>query len=400
MSQAPGTQIAERTPQQELVSQVRSEEFMQQVALALPETVPPRRFVRATITAVNQNPDLADPEKCNVGTVFTALLRAAQDGLLPDGREAAIAIYKGKAQYLPMIGGYRKIAGDHGWQIVARVVYEADEFEYEEGLKPKLRHVRARPGVDRGERIAAYATARHISGQVAAPVVMYADEIAKRQAKAQTQNVWNEWPDRMWEKTVGKALFKELPIGDLDPRVARVIAAGETNGDDAAAMLYGPRARRELPAPSTPAAEVGASADGTQGEGTESQDAGQQAGASAAAEAPAPDAFPGEPSTEEEPEQQSMFKAPAGVTQPEDAEAAKAAADAAGAEVISRGTHKGKTIEMVAALSRGPGWVKWAMETPDFPHCQAARTYARVFLPETYAEAMAALATKPQEQAA
>jgi recombination protein RecT len=381
-----GTDVATHTPQQELVASVAGEQFQQQVALALPETIAPRRFVRATITAINQNPDLADSQKVERGSLFTALLRAAQDGLLPDGREAAIAPYKGKAQYLPMIGGYRKIAGDHGWQIVARVVYEADEFEFEEGLEPKLRHVRARPGVERGARVAAYATASHVSGAKAAPVVMYANEIDQRKAVAQTDRVWNAWTDRMWEKTVGKALFKELPIGELDPRVARVIAAEDVPPAAARALMYGSDSDTPAGVEAEPVPVDGGGGSGTQAAGPD-----QQAGAAAGSGESAPAASAPDPDDEPDVgEQPSPFQAPT------DAQAVRDAADAAGRYTIETGKYKGKTIAGLASEKGGPGWIAWAIKAKDHAATPYAKSYARVYLPEEFQAAMAELQTKAQ----
>lgn len=230
-----GQEVDARTPQQQLLSKIRSDRFQEQIEAALPATVTPQRFIRAAATALLDNPDLAN---ARLDTLFASLLKCAQDGLLPDGREAAIVLYKRDAQYLPMVGGYRKIAGEHGWQIVARVVYQADEFEFEQGFEPRLRHVPARPGVDRGQRVAAYAVAQHRDGRRAHPVVMTAQEIDERRKKAQTDMVWKQWTDRMYEKTVAKAIFKELPLETLDPRVQRLIEARD-NPEQAEALMYG-----------------------------------------------------------------------------------------------------------------------------------------------------------------
>jgi penicillin V acylase-like amidase (Ntn superfamily) len=57
------TTVAKRTPSQELVGRIRSEDFKNQVALALPAGVSPDRFVRATVTALMQNPDIVKAER-------------------------------------------------------------------------------------------------------------------------------------------------------------------------------------------------------------------------------------------------------------------------------------------------------------------------------------------------
>ncbi len=225
------------TAAQHLMSQVRGDEFKQQVEMAIPENMPPSRFVRATVTALLQNESLANVDR---DSFFASILKCAQDGLLPDGREAAVVPYKGKAQYLPMIGGYRKIAGEHGWTIDTVVVHAADEFSYELGLDPKVIHRPAPINSDRGELVAAYAIGRHRDGRRMVEVYEAA-KVEAAKGVAQTDRVWKQWPTQMWEKTVGKRLFAKLPLDPSDKRVAGLVVDAEVIGPDASAtMLYGP----------------------------------------------------------------------------------------------------------------------------------------------------------------
>ena len=227
----------DRSPAQILTAQVRSDEFKEQVAMALPENMPPSRFVRATVTALLQNPALADVDR---DSLFASMLKCAADGLLPDGREAALVPYKGKAQYLPMIGGYRKIAGEHGWTIETVVVHAKDVFSYSLGLDPRVDHTPAAINTDRGDLVAAYAIGRHRDGR---RVVEVYDAAAVAAAKgvAQTDRVWKQWPAQMWEKTVGKRLFAKLPLDPADKRVAGLMVdAQEIGPAGSTALLYGP----------------------------------------------------------------------------------------------------------------------------------------------------------------
>src|SRR5438552_10623132 len=73
--------------------------FREQLKMALPDHIPVDRFIRVTLTAVQTNPDLLNPQKVQRQSLFGALTKAAQDGLLPDGREGVIIPYKGKAQW-------------------------------------------------------------------------------------------------------------------------------------------------------------------------------------------------------------------------------------------------------------------------------------------------------------
>jgi recombination protein RecT len=232
------TDIVKRSPMQELVSQVRSDQFLDQVKAALPGNVSPERFVRVAVTAINQNPDLVAVDKA---TLFSSIIRCAQDGLLPDGREAALVVFNDKkaaggkrSSYLPMIGGYRKIAAKHGLSLEAFLVHENDEFDYELGYEPVLRHKPPRLGSDRGEVLGAYAVARHVDGRKWLDV-MSRDEIEKVRAvsRAATSEYgpWvNHWGE-MARKTVARRLFKQLPLDDVDEADAKVIEAGDADAD-------------------------------------------------------------------------------------------------------------------------------------------------------------------------
>ena len=238
------TDVVQYTPQQELVQQIRSDEFRSQIALALPENVTPERFVRVAITALQANPAIAELER---QSVHRALLQSAAMGLLPDAREAAIVPFKGKAQLIAMVGGLRKIAAEFGWTIYTAIAYENDTFEYEQGLDVRFRHVPVRPGAERGEPIAAYAVGKHADGRRELEVLTVA-EVEKIRAVSQSgqkpEGPWVNWWHQMAEKSAAKRLFKKLPLSEDDKRVRIIRAAVEPA--EAAAAMYGPEARAAL----------------------------------------------------------------------------------------------------------------------------------------------------------
>lgn len=228
--QRTSTEVARRTPTQEVLATITSDAFLEKLAAALPEDVTPKRFVSVTVTAIRRTPELitAEPE-----SLYTSVLRCAQDGLMPDGREAALVIFKEnnvpKVQYLPMIGGIRKVAADDGFTLNAHVVYANDQFDYALGAQPYVRHKPPKLGEDRGDPIGAYATATDAAGQmVADPEVMDVAQIEHVRSKSKQKDgfAWrNDWPE-MARKTVARRLFKSLPRGrQTSERVDRVIRA-------------------------------------------------------------------------------------------------------------------------------------------------------------------------------
>lgn len=377
------TEMTRRPPEQELVARVREPLFREQVAMALPPSVTVDHFIRLTTTALLANQDLA--EKADHQTILRALVQSAAAGLIPDGKEAAIVVRGGKAVFQPMIGGFRKIAAEHGWTLKTKAVYAADLFEHVEEPE-SVKHI-VRPGVERGDLIAAYAKATHKDGRVLYRV-MYADQIAKRRDIATTKQVWDKWPAEMAEKTAGRDLFVDLPLAASDlerERIKALLAEVAPEPGDAQDLLYGrAEARDELPAADPPS--TGGGTDG---------DASQQADGAVEALSPetAPEAAPPAPGTDDEPslepdEQQSAFTAPAGV----DDDSINIAAQHAALFHPPNGAHKEMTLsEILAVGAKGEAWFRNRLETVTEPpeYVAALWNFTRVFLPEAFQAALA-----------
>lgn len=198
-------------------------EMRPQFAAALPAQIPADRFMRTMATAVQLNPDLLE---CDRKSLLLAGLRAANDGLLPDGREGAFVIFRDnkakvkRAQWMPMYQGLLKKVRNSGQlaTITAEVVYERDSFDYQLGDEPRISH---KPALgERGKPVAVYAIVRTKDGGVYREV-MTVDQIERiRQVSRSGENEagpWTQfWPE-MARKTVIRRLYKFLPSStDLD----------------------------------------------------------------------------------------------------------------------------------------------------------------------------------------
>lgn len=390
-----GQEIVQRTPQQELVARVRGEDFRQQVAMALPPTVTPERFVRVATTALLTNPDIA---KLDHVSVLRAMVQSAAMGLLPDGKQAAITPRGGQAVLVPMIQGFRDIAADHGWTLRTAVVYANDEFRHAviDG-EETLFHAPVRPGAERGELIAAYAIAKHRDGR-RMQVVLHPDDIEKRRASASTQNVWNNHPAAMWEKSAGRDLFAQLGFGELDERVTRILEASDTEPAEAARLMYGE------PSTGTPAPLPAGTDTRTDGTATSPPPPAEQSTAGAAqqaATAGTPSPAAAAPGSDDEPsldDDQTSFEAPtsAGV----DDDPIVTAARTASQFQIPNGTHKGLALsELLAKGEKGTTWLRWALRKGDdltpLEYRTAVWAFARVYAPELYQEVMAEHEARP-----
>lgn len=192
-----------------------------QFAAALPQTIPAEKFQRVVLTAVTQNPELLDVHR---GSLMLACMRAAQDGLLPDGREAALVVFrdrnKGKiAQYIAMVAGVRKLVQQSG-EIATfeqHCVFENDIFDVRFGSEALIDHRPMLRG-DRGAMVAAYSVATTRQGYKSFEV-MTTDEIDKVRevSRAKDAGPWKSWYEEMAKKTVAKRHAKMLPLSSERP---------------------------------------------------------------------------------------------------------------------------------------------------------------------------------------
>jgi recombination protein RecT len=189
-------------------------------AAALPPQIPVEKFIRTTLTAVQMNPELLGADR---RSLLGACMKAAQDGLMLDGREAAPVIFRTKegpkVQYMPMVGGILKKIRNSGElsSISAQVVYDKDHFEYELGDNEQIIH---KPFLssDRGQPIACYAIAKTKDGAIYREVMSVADvEKVRNSSRAAQSGPWVQWWDEMAKKTVIRRIAKRLPSSaDVD----------------------------------------------------------------------------------------------------------------------------------------------------------------------------------------
>jgi len=187
---------------------------------ALPPQIPVDKFIRTTLTAIQMQPDLIDTDR---RSLLGACMKAAQDGLIPDGREAALVIFRSKegpkTQYMPMVGGILKKMRNSGEiaSISAHVVYSNDKFDYSLGDDEQITH-KPLLGGDRGRAIAVYAIAKTKDGAIYREVMSVTEvEKVRAASRAKDSGPWVQWWDEMARKTVIRRIAKRLPSSaDVD----------------------------------------------------------------------------------------------------------------------------------------------------------------------------------------
>jgi recombination protein RecT len=107
--------------------------------------------------------------------------------------------------------------------IYAEAVHENDEFEYELGLEPKLKHIPAMK--DRGEVIYYYAVFKLINGGEGFKV-MSKEDVEKIRLRSPSANAgfspWKTDYDSMAKKTVIRQVLKYAPLStDIQAKIAQ-----------------------------------------------------------------------------------------------------------------------------------------------------------------------------------
>ena len=205
---------------------------------ALPSHVPVEKLRRVLITAISQNPDLQTADR---PSLYNACMKAAQAGLIPDGKEAALVIFKTQVQYMPMVAGILKLVRNSGElsTITSQIVHKNDAFDfYVDGDGEHLLHRPLTFG-DRGEKIGVYALAKTKDGAVYIEVMTTAQVMAiKGVSRAQNGGPWaGPFAEEMWRKSAIRRLSKRLPMStDLE----RVVHADDDMYDLKQAVVAEP----------------------------------------------------------------------------------------------------------------------------------------------------------------
>lgn len=187
------------------------------IKAALPSVMTPERFSRITLSALSANPKL---KECTPQSFLGAMMTAAQLGLEPNtplGQAYLIPFRNHGRMECQFQLGYKGLI-DLAYRsgevsiIQAHTVYENDEFQYELGLDPKLRHVPAKSS--RGKPVYYYAMFKTKDGGFGFQVMSLEDVTAhaKKFSKSFGAGPWQTNFDEMAKKTVLKKVLKYAPL--------------------------------------------------------------------------------------------------------------------------------------------------------------------------------------------
>lgn len=187
-----------------------------EMARCLPKHLTPDRMTRIALTQLRTTPKL---QECSPQSFIAAIMQASQLGLEPGvlGSCYLIPFWNKRlgtyeCTFMPGYRGFLDLARRSGQieSLVARAVYENDEFTYEFGLKDNIIH---KPTMgEKGDLICVYAVAILKDGGHQFDV-MSKKEVDKIRDTSQSKEngPWVANYDEMAKKTIVRRLFKWLP---------------------------------------------------------------------------------------------------------------------------------------------------------------------------------------------
>lgn len=233
LTSAPSNDLAKADP---VKAALFNEENLRQMALALPKHLTADRLARLALTEFRKNTAL---HKCSAQSIVAAAMQAAQLGLEFGGvlGQCYMVPYKQEAQLIIGYRGLVELARRSGQiiNVLATAVYENDEFEWEEGLQPKIVHKPTKG--TRGQLTHVYAIAWFKSG-LTQFVVMTREEVERIRngsngykvvKKFGSDSPWDTHFEEMAKKTAIRRLSKQLP---LSPEIRAVIDRDESRENE------------------------------------------------------------------------------------------------------------------------------------------------------------------------
>jgi recombination protein RecT len=223
------------------------EKSVKEIGRALPSGMNPERVVRIALTCITQNPQLAE---CTPESFMGSLFVLAQLGLEPIAGRAYLLPFNNERKIgdkwetkkeVQAIIGYKGFADlfyrhDSALSIDMQVVCQNDQFDYEYGTRPFLKHKPATG--ERGEVIGYYAVAI-LKGNATVFRYMTKEDCMnhgkthsktwdKKKNEFYPSSPWAKEGDAMCQKTVLLQLAKILP---LSVETQKAISVDETSRD-------------------------------------------------------------------------------------------------------------------------------------------------------------------------
>ena len=229
---------------------------------SLPSDISPDKFRNTVLTAINLHPELATADRTSL---FSSCMKAANDGMLPDGREGSLVIYNTKVkregqevlikavQWMPQAQGLiqKMYKNPDVSSVRAHPVYQNDKFRFVLMPEETIEH---EPTMgDPGELVCAYAVVKFKDGRAPIIEVVPRRDIdkARLMSKSKDGPAWTSWYPEMARKVGIHRVSKYVP---LPAEAARVINHAASGDDDVPVIELQAEAAPALTAPTPTAA--------------------------------------------------------------------------------------------------------------------------------------------------
>lgn len=192
-------------------------QYSNDFATVLPSHIKAETWVRLAQGALRQNQKLAEAATRNPGSLLTALLEAARQGLTPGTEEFYLVPYGSEVQGIRGYQGEIELMYRAGAisSVIVEVVRKNDSFSYRPGRDERPNHEIDWDAEDRGPLRLVYAYAVMKDGATSKVVVLNKAKIAEARAMAKgasrADSPWNKHEEAMWMKTAAHRLSKWVP---------------------------------------------------------------------------------------------------------------------------------------------------------------------------------------------
>lgn len=228
-----------------------------EITKTIPAGMTAERFMGIMQTSVLRDPKLLTADR---SSLWLSARQCAQDGLVPDGKEAALVRFWNKkmgcevVQYFPMVFGIIKRVRNSGdvSGLVAAIVYAGDTFRH--WIDDQGEHViyEASDSSDRTSMTKVFAMAKLKDGTIMVEVMTPAEiERTRSVSRAKDDGPWVNWFEEMAKKTVIRRLAKRLPVSEASQALIRRV-------DDFYDLANSPGALPQTAAPRTIAGRLDA----------------------------------------------------------------------------------------------------------------------------------------------
>ena len=290
------TEATQITPMQRNLQMIANDQIKAKIAAVLPPHITVEKFERVAVLAITRNEDLG---KCDSQSLLNECIACANDGLLPDDKEATILTFKSRktgkvtAKYVPMIAGILMKIRNSGEipTVGTGVVFHEDTWEFWVDNKGDNFEHRPDWGIDRiantdksnVKLIYAYATTKD-GRQFVTPMTVQQIEKIRATSRAKDAGPWVDWWDEQAQVKAMRRLSKRLPMSsDMRALIEREDDLHEFPPVDTSAAS-GPASEQAAPAPQRESRAAARAAEvSSEGEAVSPAEAEELANASVAA---------------------------------------------------------------------------------------------------------------------